>query len=111
MHAKRLAPEIKPMKPRFAIRTKIIASFCAFMLAASVTVTAIPSTTANADTYVMATSTVYLNVREYTAFYYNTSTERRCNHFIPGLFVSVICLLFEKIKCFFVLKTRDQVIF
>lgn len=64
MHAKRLAPEIKPMKPRFAIRTKIIASFCAFMLAASVTVTAIPSTTANADTYVMATSTVYLNVRE-----------------------------------------------
>lgn len=54
---------------------------------------------------------VYLNVREYTVFYYNTSTERRCNHFIPGLFVSVICLLFEKIKCFFVLKTRDQVIF
>ena len=54
---------------------------------------------------------VYLNVREYTAFYYNTSTERRCNHFSPGLFVSVICLLFEKIKCFFVLKTRDKVIF
>ena len=52
-----------------------------------------------------------LFVREYTVFYYNTSTERRCNHFIPGLFVSVICLLFEKIKCFFVLKTRDQVIF
>ena len=64
MHAKRLAPEVKPSKPQFALRTKIIASFCAFMLAASVTVTAIPTTTANADTYVMATSTVYLNVRE-----------------------------------------------
>lgn len=62
MHAKRLAPEIKPLKPRFALKTKVIASFCAFMLAASVTVTAIP--TAKADTYVMATSTVYLNVRE-----------------------------------------------
>lgn len=62
MHAKRLAPEIKPQKPHFALKTKIIASFCAFMLAASVTVTAIP--TASADTYVMATSTVYLNVRE-----------------------------------------------
>ena len=38
MHAKRLAPEVKPSKPQFALRTKIIASFCAFMLAASVTV-------------------------------------------------------------------------
>ena len=64
MHAKRLAPEVKPSKPQFALRTKIIASFCAFMLAASVTVTAIPTTTADANTYVMATSTVYLNVRE-----------------------------------------------
>lgn len=64
MHAKRLAPEVKPFKPRFTLKTKVIASFCAFMLAASVTVTAIPMNTANADTYVMATSTVYLNVRE-----------------------------------------------
>ena len=63
MHEKRLAPEVKPSKPQFALRTKIIASFCAFMLAASVTVTAIPTTTADANTYVMATSTVYLNVR------------------------------------------------
>lgn len=61
MHAKRLAPEIKPPKTHFALKTKVIASFCAFMLAASVAVTSIP--VAKADTYVMATSTVYLNVR------------------------------------------------
>lgn len=61
MHAKRLAPEIKPRKTHFALKTKVIASFCAFMLASSVAITSVPM--AKADTYVVATSTAYLNVR------------------------------------------------
>lgn len=61
MRAKRFITQEKALKPQLGMRTKIISAFCAFMLVALIAVFAMPDV--NADTYVLAASTTYLNVR------------------------------------------------
>ena len=61
MRGRRFIAQENAINPQFRLRTRIISVFCAFMLIALVAVAAVPN--ANADTYVLATSTTYLNVR------------------------------------------------